>query len=136
MLFRSDPAGRGVVDELECQVGARTSDVSQLEECTANLSARSPDDATTVTYLWALAVAEHRFDSARGEIVRARAAGVPDGPLAAMERTTASTQSRARWRFALEALAAALLAALIVLAAVRTARVLRRPALGGAAAEP
>ena len=123
--MREEPAGREVVDELECQVGARTQNVSQLEECTANLTARAPDEVKTITYLWALAVAEKRFDSARAEIARARAAGVPGEPLAAMERTTTASQWSARERLALEVLGALVALGLAALAVVRAGRAIR-----------
>ena len=73
--MKEDPAGREAVTDLECQVGARTSNVLQLQGCTRALSARAPNDAKTLTYLWALAVAEGRFEDGRKLAERAKGAG-------------------------------------------------------------
>jgi hypothetical protein len=108
--MREDPAGRGVVDDLECRVGARTSNVAQLQECTAGLAAKSPNDAKTITYLWALAVARGDSEEAKALVARAQTAGVPAPDLAQMTEAT----QRAMWtrvgRLALWILVAALLA--------------------------
>jgi tetratricopeptide (TPR) repeat protein len=95
--MKEDPAGREAATDLECQIGAKTSNVLQLRECTAVLAAQAPDDPKTVTYLWALAVAEGRFDDARKLGAQARAAGVSDDAVVAMGRATASNQARHRW---------------------------------------
>ena len=110
--MKEDPAGREAATDLECQVGARTSNVLQLRECTSVLAAQAPDDPKTLTYLWALAVAEGRFDDARKLGERAKAAGVSDDGVAAMARATASNQARHRWTFV------ALLAAAIFVAGI------------------
>ncbi|MGO8998258.1 MAG: hypothetical protein ACLQVI_33475 [Polyangiaceae bacterium] len=110
--MKDDPAGRDAVPDLECQVGARTSDVSQLEECTAILSARAPNDPKTLSYEWALAVAEGRFEDARKLGERARVSGVPAENVAAMDRATASTQAHRRWEMIFSVAGVALFIAL------------------------
>jgi tetratricopeptide (TPR) repeat protein len=95
--MKKDPAGADVAADLECQVGTRTSNVLQLRECTGALAAKAPDDPKTITYLWALAVAEGRFDDAKKLGERAKAAGVSDDGVEEMRRATASNESRHRW---------------------------------------
>jgi tetratricopeptide (TPR) repeat protein len=95
--MKKDPTGAEAAADLECQVGTRTSNVLQLRECTGALAAKAPDDPKTITYLWALAVAEGRFDDARKLGERAKAAGVSDDGVEAMRRATASNESRHQW---------------------------------------
>jgi hypothetical protein len=111
--MREDPAGRELAPDVECQVGTRMSNVAQLEECTAELSARAPNDVKTVTYEWALAVAKGQFDDARAIGERARAAGVPAENLEAMDRMTAARERRRRWERFFAALGGAILLAAI-----------------------
>ena len=96
--MREDPQGRPFAADVECQVGTRTTNVAQLEECTTELAARAPDDAKTLTYQWALAVAKGKFDDARAIGRRAGAAGVPAASVEAMERTASSQETARRWR--------------------------------------
>ncbi len=120
--LREDPAGREVVDDLECQVGARTSDVARLSECTTAMAARAPGDAKTLSYQWALAIAQNHFDDARAISERARAAGVAPQALAAMDRATASNESRRRWQMVMGATAIALVLGAIGIVVGRIAR--------------
>jgi tetratricopeptide (TPR) repeat protein len=121
--LREDAAGRGVVDDLECQVGARTSNVAQLHECTAALAAREPDGTKTITYLWALAVAEGRFADAKALEERARAAGVAPESVGRMARAAAVGQSdRVRQRAFLVAALVLLSGALMIAARALLAR--------------
>jgi tetratricopeptide (TPR) repeat protein len=94
--MRGDPAARGAVDGLECEVGVKTSNVAQLEECTAALAARSPGDPKTLSYLWALAMDRGKLDEAAQIVEQARAAGVPAESLDRMRRTIATRASRRR----------------------------------------
>jgi tetratricopeptide (TPR) repeat protein len=89
--MKENPDARSAADDLECEVGVRTSNVAQLRECTAALAARAPDDPKTVTYEWALAIQEGRFDQARRLIERAGSLGVP---IDAMKQTTISSEKR------------------------------------------
>lgn len=89
--MKENPDARNAADDLECEVGVRTSNVVQLRECTAALAARAPDDPKTVTYEWALAIQEGRFDQARKLIERAGSLGVP---IDAMKQTTVSSEKR------------------------------------------
>jgi hypothetical protein len=107
--MKEDPAGRDVVDDLECQVGARTSNVAQLEECTAALSVRAPDDSRTISYRWALAVAKGDGDEADRLVERAKAAGVGAGDVERMSRTTRDSVRQRAVRFILFVAAIALL---------------------------
>jgi hypothetical protein len=114
--MREDPAGRDVVDDLECQVGARTSNVAQLRECTAALAARSPDDPRTISYLWALAVAEDDGSGAEVLVERARTAGVAPQDVERMSHTTQTSVWHRRVRTVLVVVAFCLLAAAMAVA--------------------
>jgi hypothetical protein len=121
--MREDPAGRDVVDDLECQVGVRDADVAQLKECTAGLQARAPGDARTVTYLWALALTEGKPSEARALLEQAKAAGVAPQELARMSDTTEVSAWRRRGRIALFVVGlAALLAAIVIAGRARLVR--------------
>jgi hypothetical protein len=107
--MREDPAGRDAVDDLECQVGTRTSNVAQLEECTRGLQARAPDDPRTVSYLWALAVAKGDHAAASALVDRAKAAGIAPADVQRMSDATAKNAMAGRVRTVLFALTFALL---------------------------
>jgi tetratricopeptide (TPR) repeat protein len=94
--MHEDPTGRDFVDDLECEVGVRTSNVAQLRECTAALAAKGKYDSKLLSYQWDLAVQESDFRTARELIERAKAAGVPAGRIADMLKATAS---RERWHW-------------------------------------
>ena len=91
--MRDDPQGQGTVDEIECEVGVRTSNVAQLRECTTALLARAPNDPKTVTYQWALAVQEGEFDDADELVERASTLGVH---VEAMRQATAAGEKQHR----------------------------------------
>ncbi len=83
--MKEDPQGKSAADRIECEIGVRTSNVAQLRECTQALVATAPNDPKTVTYQWALAVAEGKFDEADKLVDRAGALGVH---VEAMRQTT------------------------------------------------
>jgi tetratricopeptide (TPR) repeat protein len=91
--MKDDPHGQSAVDEIECQIGVRTSNVAQLRECTAALAAKAPDAPKTVTYQWALAIQEGKFAEADRLVARAGTLGVP---VEAMKQTTAAGEKRRR----------------------------------------
>jgi tetratricopeptide (TPR) repeat protein len=115
--MREDTAARDVVDDTECRVGVRTSNVAQLKECTTALAARVPDDPRTIMYLWAYAVARGDSGAAQALVARARTAGVPDKDLGEMTKTTEHALWMGRLRVAIWVVAAGLLAAAAVLLA-------------------
>jgi tetratricopeptide (TPR) repeat protein len=91
--MKDDPEAKGVVDEVECEIGVRTSNMAQLRECTTALAARAPNDPKTVTYQWALAIQEGKFDDADRLVERASTLGVH---VEAMRQTTADSEKRHR----------------------------------------
>jgi tetratricopeptide (TPR) repeat protein len=95
-----DPDGLPAADELECEVGARTSNVAQLRECTAGLAAHAPNAPDTITYQWALAVEEGKFVEARDLIAHAKFLGLR---VDHMEKTTREREKRSWLRLALRA---------------------------------
>jgi len=109
--MKEDPAGRDAAADLECQVGARTSNVAQLEACTAALAARGPEDARLVSYRWALAVAKGDRDEAAALVARAPAAGVAPQDVERMSRTTQETMRQQTLRLLLSVVAIVLLVA-------------------------
>ena len=126
--MRDDPAGRQTVDDLECEVGVRTSNVAQLEECTAALSVRAPQDPKTISYLWAMALEEGQLDEAARLVDQARAAGVPPESVDSMRQATAARASRHRLTLLLALASIALLlgAAAVVGRALGRRRGMRR----------
>jgi len=120
--MREDPGGLDFVDELECEVGTRTSNVAQLKECTANLAARNPDDPKTISYEWALAIQEGNFSRAEQLIERARERGMASDSLDNMRHETAASARRHRIQVALALLAIALLLGGVGVAARAVAR--------------
>jgi tetratricopeptide (TPR) repeat protein len=128
--MREDPTGRDFVDELECEVGARNSNVAQLRECTAAMAARGANDAKFFTFQWNLAMQEHKYGLARAFVERARLAGLAPPAVATLLDTTRSEQ---RWywlRIGLAVLALGLLAG-GVRVAVRALQRRRAGASGG-----
>jgi tetratricopeptide (TPR) repeat protein len=130
--MREDPAGRDFVDDLECEVGVRMSNVAQLRECTAALAAKGKYDSKLLSYQWNLAVQESNFGTARELVERARAAGVPPARIAEMLRATASREKWHWIRVGLVLLAFALLCSGIGVAA----RTLRRRRIGSDSGAP
>jgi hypothetical protein len=107
--MKEDPAGRDFVDELECEVGARTSNVAQLRECTSGMAARGAEGTKLLSYQWNLAVEEGKFQQARDLVEQARMAGTPADKIASMLKVTSSYE-RWHWiRLGLAMLAVALL---------------------------
>jgi hypothetical protein len=107
--MKEDPAGRDVADDLECQIGARTRNVAELEECTIALIARAPDDARTISYRWALAVAKGDDREANALVDRARALGMSAPEVDRMAQTTRADARRRMLRYVLAAAAVVLL---------------------------
>jgi tetratricopeptide (TPR) repeat protein len=94
--MRADPQGRAAVDELECEVGVKTSNVAQLEQCTAGLAARAPADPRTLSYLWALALEQGKLEEAAEIVDQARSEGMPAESVERMQQTTAARASHRR----------------------------------------
>lgn len=110
--MNQDPAGRAVVGEIECEIGVRTANASQLEECTAKLAATAPNDPTTVSYEWALAMVKGRMDEAARLLEQAKALGMkPEGLVRMQEALSEAQAGRHRWRTLFTVLAVTLLLA-------------------------
>jgi len=120
--LRTDPVGRDIADDLECQLGARLEDLNRLQRCTTALVAKAPNDARTISYQWALAMALDDFDLARTLIERARTTEMKPEGLEQMERglaTLEDTRRRKSWAWLSGALAVALAGAAAVVFATR-----------------
>jgi hypothetical protein len=97
-------------------VGARTSNVAQLKECTAALTARAPNDPKTISYLWALAMADGRTGDADDLVRRASAAGVAPEDIQRMKKATADAAMKRSLRVTALTVGIGLLLAGIVVA--------------------
>lgn len=88
----ADPEAKVAAADLSCQVAVRTHDVAGLRACTATLRTAAPNDAKTISFLWALA---HETDDRAnaGRLTReAERTGVkPEG------LETMRAANRARW---------------------------------------
>jgi tetratricopeptide (TPR) repeat protein len=120
--LREDPAGKDFADQWECEVGIRLGDVARLEECTAALATKAPNEPTTLFYEWALASQKGQFGEAERILAQAKATKMPPGTIARLERDTQAASERHHRNVWLGILAA-LLAAVAVTA---LAFVLRR----------
>jgi hypothetical protein len=111
--MKGGPIARDAASELECEVGARTSNVQQLTECTAALAAKaSPnDDLKLLGFEWSLAMAQGNLAQARLLVDQAKKAGETNERVQVMERAIATASRRHMWSLILTALAAVLLAA-------------------------
>jgi tetratricopeptide (TPR) repeat protein len=73
--FKADPKAHPLVDQLECEVGTRTSNLSYLDECTRELLARTPNDPGIIPFQFAIALRRGDFAAARQFADRAKEAG-------------------------------------------------------------
>jgi tetratricopeptide (TPR) repeat protein len=130
--MHQDPAGRAVVDELECEIGVRTANRAQLEECTAKLAAAAPTDPKTISYEWALAMVKGKLDQANLLLDQAKAKGLKPEGIARMKAALSDAEAgRHRSRLFFLGLAGALLLAAVGVVAA-TAAMRRRAAPLGA----
>jgi hypothetical protein len=133
--MREDPAGHDYVDDLECEVAIRTSNVAQLRECTSGMAALGKEGPKLLSYQWNLAVEEGKFRQARDLVEQARVAGTPADKIASMLKVT-STYERWHWiRLGLVMLAVALLGTGVGVG-VRAFQRRQRGAAGSAAPPP
>jgi tetratricopeptide (TPR) repeat protein len=124
--LKQDPKAHPLVDVLECEVGTRTSNVKQLEECTAGLAASAPNDLQTVAFQWALAMQQGKLDEARALLVRAKELGEKDEGVQSMQRAIDMAAKRKQVHVGFVFLAATLLAAA---AGILARQLLRRRAV-------
>jgi tetratricopeptide (TPR) repeat protein len=108
--MKEDPEGRNAALELECEVGTRTNNVGQLEECTTYLAKSAPNAPKTLTYQWALAMMKGQTDEARRLLQQAKEAGLQPEAVDRMQKAV-SAQSLGRWRVPLMTLGAVVAAA-------------------------
>jgi tetratricopeptide (TPR) repeat protein len=111
----SNNASRAAADELECEIGTRTSNVQELEECTTALAASAPNDLQTIRYEWTLAMARSDFAGAKVLVDRARKAGASNEETQRMDRVSAAAARRRLWGVVLSAVALALLGGALAL---------------------
>src|SRR5450432_2291711 len=68
------------IAQIQCGIAVRLSDERRLKDCTTTLQAKAPDDARTVSYLFALALQQGNYGEGQRLLTRAKAIGIkPDG---------------------------------------------------------
>lgn len=90
---RTQDGGEKLADAIDCEYGVRASDMVKLAACSKKLAASAPNDPKTITYQWALALGQERFQDARGLIERARKTAMKPEGIKAMEAATAQRSS-------------------------------------------
>ncbi len=90
---RTQEGGEKLADAIDCEYGIRASDMAKLDACSKKLAVVAPNDPKTITYQWALALGEDRFDDARALIERARKTTMKPEGVRAMEAATAQRSS-------------------------------------------
>jgi tetratricopeptide (TPR) repeat protein len=111
--FKKDPSAHPLVDQLECDVGTRTSNVAMLRECTTALLISAPNDLQTIAYEWALAMQEGRLDDARVLLDRAKQLGEKEEGVQSMQRAIDAAARRKQLHVGLVLVAGLLLAGAI-----------------------
>jgi tetratricopeptide (TPR) repeat protein len=101
--LKSEDAGRDIGNELECELGVRTSDRKQLRECTTALGATAPNDPKTIGYEWALAMLEGDIGGARRFLTEAGKAGVSEEKIKIMQQAVTTATGRQNRAFGLTA---------------------------------
>jgi hypothetical protein len=79
-------AGRKLIADAQCQIGAKLEDAARLEGCITELRELKAEPAKLHTFEWARAVAAGDVADAQEVIEQAREAGLPPAALFAMER--------------------------------------------------
>ncbi len=113
-------------EELACELAVRIDDVHRLEGCAAALAASAPNEPSTVSFEWALAISRGDAKAAEAWVERAKALHVGPDVVARMEQATRTLSSSWRrhipGRGALWAVSGALLLVAIVIAVVSVRR--------------
>ncbi len=95
--IRDDPnGGDAEAVGLECDIAVKMRDAAKLQKCTTALAAAKRKDPKTLTYEWALALVQGRYDEARKIIEQVKATSMKPVGLEAMERETELDQARHR----------------------------------------
>lgn len=84
--LRNEPGTAALVQQLTCDLGTKLEDPKRLQECTDALVKTAPNDAKTISYLWALAMAKGDLAEATRLIDRAKQAGMKPEGLALMQK--------------------------------------------------
>jgi hypothetical protein len=123
--LKSDPSAHPLGDQLECEIGTRTSNLDELRECVPVLVARAPKDLSTIRFQWALAVREGHSSEARRLVELAKASGLNEAGVQSMTIATDEAAHIGAWKMALLCAALGLLGAGVGLGIVQFRR--RRP---------
>ena len=90
LQLRSASPPSPAADVVECEVGAKLHDKIRLKRCTANLAARNPVDAVTLSFQWAYAVERGDYNDAKSLLTQLRQTTGNSSAIKRMEDATAS----------------------------------------------
>ncbi|HVU03636.1 MAG TPA: hypothetical protein VHE30_17880 [Polyangiaceae bacterium] len=88
----------GPADRIACELATKLDDTNRLAACTAGLVKTAPEDLGTVSFQWALALAQGNFSAADAAIQHAEKLGMTDEGLARMR--SGVEQRLPLWRLA------------------------------------
>lgn len=91
--LRDEKIDAVTIAQIECELAIQLDDEPRLQACTAVLEAKAPHDQKSVSFLWALAVKQGDYRTAKQMLGRAKEAGMPQ---AALEKMLEGTRS-IRW---------------------------------------
>lgn len=89
LKLNQDEAGRKIVAEAKCQIGAKLEDVARLTACAEHVRELRLEPAKVLTYEWALAIAQGDPNGAQRVVDKAKQVGLPAAALQAMQRGVA-----------------------------------------------
>ncbi len=92
--LKTDEKAHPLVDQLECEVGTRTANLAELEECTAGLLAKAPGDPGLLRFQFALALRKGDLAEARRLADQAKQAGEASEGIQGMDRALALATRR------------------------------------------
>jgi hypothetical protein len=119
LQLRSASPPSPAADLVECEVGVKLHDKTRLQRCTANLAARNPVDAVTLSFQWAYAVERGDYNGAKSLITQLRQTTANASVIKRMEDATALAlplwKRALRWPFALVVVGGLALATLLTI---------------------
>jgi tetratricopeptide (TPR) repeat protein len=112
--MRENDVGAEAADTLDCELAVRVSDTPRLKTCTAALVAKDPSNPKTIAFAWALAMQQSDYRQARRLLDQAKAAGMGDDRIKAMEQSIDEGEAHERKWLTIGAVGALVLAAGVV----------------------
>jgi hypothetical protein len=94
--MKQEDAGRTVGNQLECQLAVKIDDAQRLEACSSALAATAPDDPSTISFQWSLALMHKHYRDAQKLVDRAKEVGANADVVRRMQDLTLAGASQ--WR--------------------------------------